>query len=578
MTFSILKRCIPMLDWLPGYRGHTLTRDGVAALVVTLLLIPQALAYALLAGMPPVTGLYASMLPLLAYGLFGTSRTLAIGPFAVVSIMTAAAVSQVVAQTGVGPVTAAVGLALLSGMMLVGMGLLRLGFLINFLSHPVISGFISATGILIAASQVGPMLGISVQGQTLSALVQNLWAHRFAFDALTLFIGVAALLFLLAVRGYLARGLRAVGLPAAPAALIARGGPALAVVIATVVSAVWRLDEQGVAVVGHIPAGLPIPTLPVLSRDLLGALWAPALLISIVTLAESISIAQTLASRRREQVKPDQELIGLGAANVASAVSGAFPVSGSLSRSAVNDQAGAMTPAAGVLTALAVAGVTLCLTSLLYYLPLVVLAAIIIQAVMSLVNMTSFLGTWRYSRHDGLAQVATFVLTLLAGVTTGLLIGVGLSLMLYVYRTSRPHSAVVGRVPGSEHFRNVRRHAVETDKHLAILRVDESLYFGNARFLEDTVADVVANQPDLRDLVLMCPAVNYIDLSALESLEMIHERLQTASIRLHLAEVKGPVMDKLKKTDFLRQLNGEVFLSTHDAWSKLRSGKRCQGA
>lgn len=565
-----LEHYIPILDWLPTYGRHALIRDGFAAIVVSLLLVPQALAYALLAGVPPKAGLYASMLPLLAYAVFGTSRTLAVGPFAVVSIMTAAAISQVVAQTGVDAVTAAAALAMLVGAILVAMGLLRLGSLVNFLSHPVISGFISASGILIGASQIGHMLGITAQGQTLWELAHHLWLQRDNFEGLTLCIGAVSLLLLFAVQHYLKGALMALGLADRHAELGAKGGPFLVVAVATAISVGCQLGRHGVMIVGEVPSGLPTLAWPNLSWGILNELWAPALMISIVAFAESVAMAQTLAARRHEQIKPDQELIGLGTANLASAISGGFPISASLSRTTVNDDAGAITPAAGALTAVAVAVAALYLTSLLYYLPLVVLAAIIIKAITALVDIRSFGRVWRYSRHDGLAQISTFIVTLLAGVSMGLLVGVGLSLVLYLYRTSHPHSTVVGRVPGSEHFRSALRHHVETDLSLAILRVDESLYFANARFLEDTVADLVMDTPDLRDLVLMCPAVNYIDVSALNSLDMIRQRLEAAGIRLHLAEVKGPVMDQLRQTEFLRQINGRVFLSTYDAWTQLR--------
>ena len=564
-----LKRYFPVLEWLPKYNRHMLWYDAIAAVVVTLLLVPQGLAYGLLAGMPPETGLYASMLPLVVYAIFGTSRTLAVGPFAVVSMMTAAALGQVAVQGELGYVTAAVTLASLSGVILIAMGLMRLGFLVNFLSHPVITGFISASGILIGASQLEHLLGIDIQGQTLIELGRSLWESATDIHSMTFLIGGSTLVLLLLLRRYLKRGLLAAGLPQLPADLISKGGPVIAVTIMTVISAQWQLDRQGVAVVGEIPSGLPALAMPVLSWDLVSSLWASALIISIIGFVESVSMAQTLASRRRERIEPDQELIGLGSANLASAFSGSFPVAASLSRSVVNSEAGAVTPAAGLLTAIGIGIATMYLASVLYYLPLAVLAATIIVAVTSLIQVKTMLPTWRYSRYDGMTMLVAFVLTLLAGVTVGLLSGVALSLLLYLYRTSRPHSALVGRVPGSEHFRNINRHDVETDPAVAVLRVDESLYFANARFLEDTVATVVSENKSLCHLVLMCPAVNHIDASALESLEAIQERLGEAGITLHMAEVKGPVMDRLRGTAFLEHLQGQVFLSTYEAWTTL---------
>ncbi|GAB3684762.1 SulP family inorganic anion transporter [Salinisphaera aquimarina] len=566
-----LGRYAPIVRWFPKYTPTLFVNDALAAAVVTLLLIPQALAYALLAGMPAQTGLYASILPLLAYAVLGTSRTLAVGPFAVVSIMTATAVNQVVAQTGLDYISVAVLLALLSGMMLIALGILRLGFLINLLSRPVISGFIAASGILIAASQFGQMLGMPVQGQTLWALAQRLWELYGEFDRGTLAIGLSSLATLICLKRYLYPLLILIGLSDTASRLMARSGPIVIIVVSIWLSVRWQLSEHGVAVIGRVASGLPELALPHITWQALESSWSAALLISIVAFAESVSMAQTLANRRGERIDPDQELIGLGAANMASAFSGAFPVSASLSRSAVNDEAGAATPAAGAMTALGVALAALFLMPLISQLPRVVLAVIIIHAVASLVNPSSFVRAWRYSRNDGVAQIATFLLTLLAGVTNGLILGVVLSLVMYLYRTTLPHTAIVGRLPGTEHFRNVRRHRVETRSRLAILRIDESLYFGNARFLEDTVAQVVAEQPMLRDLVLMCPAVNYIDISAIDSLELIQKRLHDGHICLHLAEVKGPVMDQLKKTEFLEKINGRVFLSTYAAWKELQA-------
>ncbi len=330
------------------------------------------------------------------------------------------------------------------------------------------------------------------------------------------------------------------------------------------------LGARGVALVGAIPAGLPGLALPILSPDLVLALLPAAALISVVGFVESVSVAQTLAARRRERIVPDQELVGLGAANIAAALSAGYPVTGGFARSVVNFDAGARTPAAGVMTAAGIALATLFLTPWLADLPQATLAATIILAVLSLVDFGAVLRTWRYSRGDFAAMAATILTTLLAGVEPGITAGVLLSLTLHLWRTSRPHSAIVGQVPGTEHYRNVERHAVQTDPGILSLRVDESLYFANARFLEDRIAALVAETPALRHLVLMCPAVNSIDASALESLTEINHRLHEAGITLHLSEVKGPVMDRLARSDFLTQLSGRVFLSQHAAICALR--------
>lgn len=567
---SMLARYVPLLSWLPKYNRETLTSDVMAAGIVTVMLIPQSLAYALLAGLPAEVGLYASMLPLLLYALFGSSRTLSVGPVAVLSLMTASAVAGVAAEQGVDPVQVAMTLALLSGGLLLLMGVLRLGFLANFLSHPVITGFITASGLLIALSQLGQLLGIPARGETLPELLSALWPALPRVHLPTLVLGGLTLGFLLWVRHGLQPLLRKAGVPSRQADLLTKAGPVLAVIATTLVVWALRLDQQGVAVVGALPAGLPSLVWPVFNAGLWDALLMPALLISLVGFVESVSVAQTLAAKRRERIEPNQELIGLGGANLGAALSGGLPVTGGFSRSVVNFDAGARTPAAGAFTALGIALATLLLTPLLMYLPKATLAATIIVAVLALVDLGALARTWAYSRSDFLALATTLVVTLSSGVEFGILAGVGVSLALFLYQTSRPHSALVGRVPGTEHFRNVQRFEVETDPRLAILRIDESLYFANARFLEDRLCDLVAAQPQLTDVVLMCAAVNQIDASALESLEAINARLRDGGVRLHLSEVKGPVMDQLNKSRFLQALSGESFLTTYAAWQQLR--------
>jgi SulP family sulfate permease len=562
---------LPILQWLKVYNRETLTSDLVAAVIVTIMLIPQSLAYALLAGLPPEVGLYASILPLVAYAIFGTSRTLAVGPVAVVSLMTAAAVGNLALAGTAEYLTAAIALAFLSGVILILMGLFRLGILANFLSHPVISGFITASGLIIAASQLKHILGVDAGGHNLLDILMALAGQLAHINLPTLIIGVSATTFLFWVRKQLKPLLVKVGLGPRLADIIAKAGPVLAVVATTL--AVWGLDlqAQGVKVVGQVPSGLPGLTLPSFDLELWKQLFVSALLISIVGFVESVSVAQTLAAKRRQRIDPDQELVGLGASNIAAAASGGFPVTGGFSRSVVNFDAGAETPAAGAFTAVGIAMATLVLTPLIFFLPKATLAATIIVAVLSLVDLGALKRTWAYSRSDFAAMLATIVLTLVHGVELGIIAGVGLSVLLYLYRTSKPHSAIVGRVPGTEHFRNIDRHQVETEQHILTLRVDESLYFANARYLEDLIYDQVARNPELRHLVLMCPAVNLIDASALESLEAINQRLMDSGVKFHLSEVKGPVMDKLKDTHFLHDLSGEIFLSQYAAWEKLRA-------
>lgn len=560
---------LPILEWGRQYQRSTLVSDGVAAVIVTIMLIPQSLAYAMLAGLPPEVGLYASVAPLLFYAVFGTSRVLAVGPVAVVSLMTAAAVGQHAPPGSDLYWAVAITLAFLSGGMLLLMGVLRLGFLANFLSHPVISGFISASGLLIAASQLKTLLNVPASGHNLIELGASLWQALPQVHWLTLAVGAGTVAFLFWVRSGLKPLLRRLGLNPFAADVLAKTGPVLA--IATTATLAWALDweAQGMKIVGSIPQGLPPFTVPLWDWSLWQALFVPALLISVVGFVESVSVGQTLAAKRRQRIEPDQELVALGSSNLSAAFTGGFPVTGGFARSVVNFDAGAQTPAAGVFTAVGITLASLFLTPALFYLPQATLAATIVVAVLSLVDFSIFKKTWVYAKADFAAVLATLVVTLAVGVEMGLVVGVAVSLLLYLLRTSCPHIAEVGLVAGTEHFRNVQRHRVVVSPRVLGLRVDESLYFANSRVLEDRINEAVAAHPELAHVVLQCSAVNDIDASALESLESINHRLKDAGLQFHLSEVKGPVMDRLQRTDFLQHLSGRVFLSHFQAMQEL---------
>ena len=561
-----LARIMPVFDWGRRYDRDAFGNDMVAAVIVTIMLIPQSLAYALLAGLPAETGIYASIAPIMLYAIFGTSRALAVGPVAVVSLMTAAAIGNLAEPSSPQMLTAAITLAFLSGLFLILLGVLRLGFLANFLSHPVIAGFITATGILIAMSQLRHILGISAGGDTLPELLISLYENLGEINWITLALGAGATAFLFWVRKGLMPLLLSTGMRPRLAGVLTKAGPVAAVVVTTLVTWGFGLSENSdMHVVGEVPQGLPPLTMPSFSLDLWGTLIGSAVLISVIGFVESVSVAQTLAARKRQRIVPDQELIGLGAANVGAAFTGGYPVTGGFARSVVNFDAGAETPAAGAYTAVGLLLAAMLLTPLIYHLPQATLAATIIVAVLSLVDFSILRKTWIYSRADFAAVSATIALTLGFGVEIGVTAGVVLSILIHLYKSSRPHMAIVGRMPGTEHFRNVKRHSVEIDDTVLNLRVDESLYFANARYLEDQVYDMVASRPGLKHVVLMCPAVNEIDMSALESLEAINERLKALDVKFHLSEVKGPVMDRLKTCDFLNHLSGKVFLSQHQA-------------
>ncbi len=562
---GIIKGYFPILEWGPKYNKKTLGNDLIVALIVTMMLIPQSLAYAILAGLPPEIGLYASMAPLVLYAIFGTSRSLAVGPVAVASLMTAAAAGQLASQGSPEYYGAAVALAMVSGLLLMVMGFLKLGFLANFLSHPVIAGFITASGLQIAAGQLGPVLGVNAHGESFLEIVISLWHSISSVSWATAAIGFGSLIFLFWVRSGLKPLLLQLKLSPKAADLMVKIGPVVAI-IATILI-VWQmgLSEKGVKIVGEVPSGLPKLVMPPMDMELWLKVLVPALLISIVGYVESISVALTLAAKKRQRIDPDQELIALGASNIGSAFSGGFPVTGGFSRSVVNFDAGAETPAAGVFTAVGIGLTTLFLTPLLFYLPNATLAATIIVAVLSLVDFKALKHAWAYSKADFAAMAVTILVTLIKGIEPGLIAGVAVSIFLHLYKTSRPHVATVGQIPGTSHFRNQERYQVVTDPEILSLRVDESLYFPNARFLEDMVNSKVAANPQIKHVILECPAVNEIDSSALESLEAINQRLKDGGIKFHLSEVKGPIMDRLKKTHLLEHLTGAVHLRQFDA-------------
>ena len=562
-----LNKILP--QWLQRYQSSWLSGDLIAGAIVTVMLIPQSLAYAMLAGLPPQAGLYASILPLFAYALFGSSMTLAVGPVAVASLMTATALAPLAVAGSADYATMAVVLALLSGAMLFTFGLLRLGFVAYFLSHPVISGFISGSAVLIAIGQLKYIFGIKIAAGNVMMTISEIIKGLPALNSSTTLIGLSALAFLFFARSSLASLLKKIGINARAADLATKLAPMMVVIISTAVVAITGLDQSAaVSVVGNIPAGLPSLALPEMQWQHVQQLWMPALLISLVGFVESVSVAQSLALKRSQRITPNKELLGIGAANMASALSGGYPVTGGFARSVVNFAAGANTPAAGIVSAILMSVVIAALTGWFYYLPHAVLAATIIVAVVGLIDLKTLKESWHYDRADATSLLMTFAGVVMFGVEEGIVLGVVLSLAVVVWRSSHPHMAVVGRVPGTEHFRNVDRFAVDLQPGLIALRVDESLYFANAQVLEDKVESLVAADPSARRFLLIMSAVNQLDTTALGMLDELEKNLASKGIMLQFAEIKGPVLDRLRDTDLGERMKDRIFLSTHQAFLK----------
>ncbi|RFA30152.1 sodium-independent anion transporter [Alkalilimnicola ehrlichii] len=569
---SRVRRLLPVTDWLLNYRRAYLADDVTAGLITAILLIPQGMAYAMLAGLPPEVGLYASILPPIVYALLGTSRPLSVGPVSVAALLVANALSNVGFTPGDPQyLNDALLLAAMTGGILLLMAVLKLGVLVNFLGHPVLSGFTSGAAVLIIISQLPQLTGIP-----LPESVSSIEALAFFMlelgqaHAPTLVFGVLSVAVLLTLKTPIGFTLRRLGASAGAAELASRTVPLITLTIATFSAWAFELPALGLAVVGHIPAGMPNLGLGFLDAERAIDLLPAAILIALIGYVESVSVAKVLAYRRRQRIRNNQELIALGGANIAAAVSGGMPVAGGFSRSMVNYAAGARTQLATLVAVVVVALAAMFFTPLFYYLPQTVLAAIIVVAVMPLIDWRGLKRTWRYDKADAAAFLATFFGVLVVDIETGLILGVMVAVGTFLWRSSRPHVAEVGRLPGTEQFRNVCRHETQTWPNLLLLRVDRSLFFANISHVEDLVAETAAERPELQHLVLICSAVNAIDHSAVESLEQLVESLREAGVTLHLAEVKGPVLDRLQRSHLLARLRpGRVFLSAEDAVNTL---------
>jgi SulP family sulfate permease len=539
------------------YERGNLRADLSAGLTTAVMLIPQGMAYAMLAGLPPIIGLYASTIPIILYALFGSSRELAVGPVAMVSLLVATALTPIAEAGSAEYVGYAVLLSLLVGALQAGMGVLRAGFLVNFLSHPVVSGFTSAAALIIGLSQLKHLLGVDIpRSHHIHTIVIAAVQRVAEIQPYTLALGVISIVALVVLKK------RA---PKAPRALIVVVGTTLAV---------WGFDlaSKGVAIVGDVPAGLPTPTMPSVDTDTLVQLMPTAVIISLVGFMESVSVAKAFASKKRYEIAPNQELIGLGVANLGAAVFSGYPVTGGFSRTAVNAQAGARTPMAGIITAVVVIGTLLFLTPLFYYLPKAVLAAVIMTAVFGLIDVHEVKHLWKIDRADLVLLGLTFFGTLTLGIEAGIGLGVAASLLWFVVQTTRPHAAVLGRLPGTTAYRNVERYPeAEQAPGVLVLRIDASFYFGNVTFLKELVRDSLAGQDTaVHTVVLDASSINRLDSSANGAIGEIARSLEEQNIALVLAGIKGPVRDALEKNGIYRAVAGDApALSVHDAVERI---------
>ncbi len=558
-----LLKYIPATSWLPNYQKQYLQGDLIAGITVAVMLVPQGMAYAMLAGLPPIIGLYASIIPLLIYALFGTSRQLAVGPVAIVSLMTATGIGGVISGASIETYIAyAVLLALMVGIIQLAMGIAKVGFLVTFLSHPVISGFTSAAALIIGFSQLKHLLGLDIpRSHHIHEIIMNAAGQWDQSHMTTLLIGLASIVLLLLLKRWK---------PMFPGALVV-------VFLSTL--AVWGFDlhEQGVRIVGDVPAGFPTPQLPMMSFDAINALLPTAIVISLISFMESISVAKAFARRNKYDVNPNQELVGLGLANIAGSFFKAYPVTGGFSRTAVNGQAGANTPLASLITAAVISVVLIFFTPLFYFLPKAVLAAIIMTAVFGLIDWKEAKHLLYVKRSDFVAMMVTFFATLSLGIEKGILLGVALSLLWIIIRSSRPHTAILGRVPGTQAYRNLEKYPdAEQEDGILVMRVDAQFYFGNATYLKELINRYIdESATPVNVVVIEAASINQIDSSADAELQGIITELKSKNIEFYFANVKYPVMEVMIKSG-LKDLigNDKFFLSLHDAVQQARKSQQ----
>ena len=543
----------PALKWLKTYHPTHFKADVVAALIVLAMLVPQGMAYAMLAGLPPVMGIYASILPMIIYAFTGSSTTLSIGPVAIISMMVFSALQPLFAVGSTAYIEAACLLAIMVGIISLILGLFRFGFLIQLISHPVIKSFIIASALLIALGQFKFLLDIPLQTNNIPEFIGSLVNNFHHISFLSMGVSLAAISILV----FLPKWVRS--------DFLNKTIPLLLVLSSIIVVYAFNLDQHGLKTVGIIPTGLPSFHFPTWNFDLVQKLLPSAFIIAMISFVESLAIAQATALQKRDDLNSNQELIALGLANIAAGINMGFAVSGSLSRTVVNSDAGAKTPMSGVMSSLLMIAVSLYFTSFFQNLPLTILAATIFVSIWKLVTFLPFFETWKYSKADGLAMWATFLGVTCIDISTGLVIGIILTFILLLWRISRPHIAVIGLVEGTQHFRNVSRYDVLTTETIASFRIDENLNFLNAHVLKGYIITELSHNPQIQHVVINCSSISNIDLSAVEMLEDLNRELLQLGIQLHLSEVKSPVMDRLNSSRLINMLSGKIFLSHYQA-------------
>ncbi len=563
-----MRHFFPIIDWLKSYSKEDFNGDLFAGIITAILLVPQGIAYAMLAGLPPQLGLYASILPPILYALLGTSRSMSVGPVSIAAIMIASALSAPEISALNNPIESAVILAAESGIILLIMAAMQMGVLVNFISHPVLTGFTSGASILIIFSQLPHLLGLQKPQCGLDYECYSNYLQD--YNATTLTLAGISLAILWLMNNPLTFFLKKAQFRPAFILAISKTAPLLSVIITSVLVLHYALVENAqVSIVGAINGGLPQLSLGFIGSEKWRLLFPYAGFIALISYVESVAIAKVTANMRRQQINPNQELIALGFSNLATAVSGGMSVAGGFSRTMVNFSAGARTQMSMLIAVFILSFAVLYASAGFEFIPKVTLAAIILMAIFPLIKIRNIFDTWKYDRGDGIAELMTLIGVLVLGIEEGLTLGIILTIISYLRQTSRPHIAEVGRVANSDQFRNINRHQVQTWDNLLLLRVDENITYTNADYIGDFIQERLKNHKT-QHVVLIFNSVSYIDTTALEALENLNHNLQQQNISLHLSEVKGPVMDKLQQTEFLQAIKpGQVFFQTADVIREL---------
>lgn len=556
-----LKQYIPLLDWLPNYDKRDLRGDLSAGLTVGVMLIPQGMAYSMLAGLPPIYGLYASTIPLILYAIFGTSRQLAVGPVAMVALLISSGVGAIAPVGSPEFIGLAILLALMVGILQFSLGIFRLGFLVNFLSHPVISGFTSAAALIIGLSQLKHLLGIDIpRSNYIHEVLINAFQKIGEVHVPTLILGAVAIGVIMTLKK-LNRSIP---------------GPLVVVILGILAVYLLKLDQGGMKIVKEVPSGLPTLALPAMDWASMKELMPIALTIALVGFMESIAVAKAIQAKHKNyEVDPNQELIGLGLANIGGAIFKAFPTTGGFSRTAVNDQAGARTGLASIISAVLIILTLLFLTPLFYFLPKAILASVIMVAVFGLIDFKEAKHLWHADKKDFSMLLVTFLATLSLGIEEGIAVGVVLSLAMVIYRVTYPHMAREGQLPGTDQYRNLDRFSeAVNDPEILIVRLDAQLFFANTNYFRDRLSKWEVDKGDaLKLIVLNAKAINGLDSSAVHMLHDIAEEYHKRGIEFYISGLKGPLRDIVFRSGLVEAIGKEnFFFDIPDALNHYKHG------